>query len=181
VYFLHFSGTSEPWLTLHYDEWICVTSGNIVLLQEGVPELSISQGQTVHIEPGTRFRPTFPVATSYIPICIPAFKPERCEREDVTEVGKSIGAKLRKLHNHDGTAAAAAESTPSSSSASTRAENLKPEVLYHMTTKAQWEAAKAEGGAYYPTTFEVDGFYTHATGVPSRLITTVRIQQQLKD
>ena len=41
-----------------------------------------------------------------------------------------------------------------------------------MTTKAEWEKAKAENHAYYPKTFEVDGFYTHATGVPSRLIET---------
>eukprot|EP00613_Pedinella_sp_CCMP2098_P001502 CAMPEP_0171622800 /NCGR_PEP_ID=MMETSP0990-20121206/17503_1 /TAXON_ID=483369 /ORGANISM="non described non described, Strain CCMP2098" /LENGTH=281 /DNA_ID=CAMNT_0012188755 /DNA_START=43 /DNA_END=888 /DNA_ORIENTATION=- len=155
------AGTSEPWLTLSYDEWICVTSGNIVLLQEGKPDLTVLAGQTVHIEPGTRFRPTFPCATEYIPVCIPAFKPERCVREDETEVGLAIGTSLRKLHDGD-----AAATSPTST------ENPKPEVLYHMTTRAQWEAAKSDGGAYYPTTFEVDGNYTHATGVPSRLITT---------
>jgi hypothetical protein len=31
---------------------------------------------------------------------------------------------------------------------------------------------KAENHAYYPKTFEADGLYTHATGVPSRLIET---------
>merc|ERR1719189_2501126 len=51
-------------------------------------------------------------------------------------------------------------------------EDKKPEILYHMTTKAEWEKAKAENHAYYPKTFEVDGLYTHATGVPSRLIET---------
>lgn len=40
-----------------------------------------------------------------------------------------------------------------------------------MTTKAEWEAAKVEG-VYYPKTYEADGYYTHATAVPSRLITT---------
>ena len=33
-------------------------------------------------------------------------------------------------------------------------------------------APKAENHAYYPKTFEADGLYTHATGVPSRLIET---------
>ena len=47
-----------------------------------------------------------------------------------------------------------------------------PEVLYHMTTAAEWDEAKAKGHAYYPKTFEADGDYTHATGVPSRLIET---------
>ena len=41
-----------------------------------------------------------------------------------------------------------------------------------MTTKAEWEKAKADNHAYYPKTFEADGLYTHATGVPSRLIET---------
>ena len=41
-----------------------------------------------------------------------------------------------------------------------------------MTTAAEWEAAKSKGHAYYPKTFEADGDYTHATGVPSRLIET---------
>ena len=52
------------------------------------------------------------------------------------------------------------------------ADDPKPEVLYHMVPTAQWEAAKATGSAYYPTTFHEDGDYTHATAVPSRLITT---------
>ena len=41
-----------------------------------------------------------------------------------------------------------------------------------MTTAAEWEEAKAQGHAYYPKTFEADGDYTHATGVPGRLIET---------
>ena len=41
-----------------------------------------------------------------------------------------------------------------------------------MCLKDTWEAAKRSGGAYFPPTFEVDGFYTHATAVPSRLVET---------
>ena len=48
----------------------------------------------------------------------------------------------------------------------------KSDLLYHMTTKAEWEKAKVENNAYFPKTFEVDGHYTHATSVPSRLIET---------
>ena len=35
----------------------------------------------------------------------------------------------------------------------------------------RWEAAKSSGEAYFPPTFDEEGF-THATGVPSRLIET---------
>ena len=40
-----------------------------------------------------------------------------------------------------------------------------------MCQRAQWDAAKKAGEAYFPPTFGEDGF-THATGVPSRLIET---------
>ena len=47
-----------------------------------------------------------------------------------------------------------------------------PEVLYHMTSAAEWTAAKEAGAALFPATFEEDGFFTHATGVPKRLVST---------
>ena len=101
-------------------------------------------------------------------MCLPAFRPDRCIREDVTDEGAEVAAKLRKLH--DGSAAPAAPMCTVDASGAAAAEPL-PEVLYHMTSVAEWTAAKAEG-VYYPKTFEADGHYTHATGVPSRLITT---------
>ena len=51
--------TCEPWLTIDYDEYICVISGRIIL-QHGDGELEVSSGQTVFIGKGERFRPTFP-------------------------------------------------------------------------------------------------------------------------
>ena len=50
-----------------------------------------------------------------------------------------------------------------------------------MTTKAEWEKAKADNHAYYPKTFEADGHYTHATGVPSRLIETANHFYQVQN
>merc|ERR1712232_492982 len=50
-------------------------------------------------------------------------------------------------------------------------DGSKPEILYHMCERELWENAKKKGEAYYPPTFDEDGF-THATAVPSRLITT---------
>ena len=51
--------TSEPWLTLHYDEYLCVLNGHM-LLQHADGELDVSVGQSVFISKGERFRPTFP-------------------------------------------------------------------------------------------------------------------------
>jgi len=151
------AGTKEPWLTLHYDEWICVRTGKVVLSREGVADLEVSAGQTVHVAPGTRFQPSFPEDTEYIPVCLPAFRPDRCVREDVTDQGADVAAKLQQLHSCPKPAVSC--------------ESQAPEVLYHMTSVDEWEVAKAQG-VYYPKTFEQDGHYTHATGVPSRLITT---------
>ena len=46
------------------------------------------------------------------------------------------------------------------------------EVLYHMCPKAQWEEATKDGDAYFPTTYDEDGGFTHATAVAERLVET---------
>lgn len=152
-------GTKEPFLTLHYDEWICILKGKIQFeSSEGI--ITASAGETVFVKSGTRFQPSFLEDSAYIPVCLPAFRPDRCIREDGENAeGQKIAENLKKLHQKP---------------ADTLVENseTKPELLYHMTTRAEWDAAKLENSAYYPKTFEVDGFYTHATGVPSRLIET---------
>lgn len=155
------AGTAEPWLTLHYDEWVCVLKGGMKIEQDGIDAMVVAAGSTAFIQSGTRFRPSFEVDTEYVPVCLPAFRPDRCVREDENNESAAIATKLENLHT--GNAADASQSRS--------VDVAKPEVLYHMTTKAEWEAAVAEG-VYYPKTYEEDGYYTHATGVPSRLITT---------
>lgn len=153
--------TAEPWLTLQYDEWMCVLKGRMVLLSDdGKSQLEVKAGQTVFIAKGERFKPEFPDGgTEYVPVCLPAFRPDRCLREDGPD--SEVSAKLKTLH-------AAAAAAPAAAVAAAD----KPETLYHMCEKVRWEAAASAGEAYFPPTFEEDGFYTHATGVPARLIET---------
>eukprot|EP00935_MAST-01C_sp_MAST-1C-sp1_P002426 g2426.t1 len=152
--------TSEPWLTLHYDEWICVLEGRMVLhYGEKGETMDVPAGKTVFIKQGERFRPVFPDAgTRYVPVCLPAFRPDRCIREEGGQES-AVSVKLAKLHGQ------APPDAPA-------CEEKQPEVLYHMCEKKLWAEAKAAGTAYYPPTFALDGSYTHATGVPSRLLTT---------
>jgi uncharacterized protein (DUF952 family) len=153
-------GTSEPWLTLHYDEWICVLEGHMVFSLEGLPDVEARGGQTIKINSGTRFKPSFPTAdTRYVPVCLPAFTPERCIRE---EGKRDVASHLSELHERKETEEAAGGSNPEAGGA---------ETLYHMTTAVEWAACQ-EYGCYYPKTFEKDGNYTHATAVPQRLIET---------
>jgi len=158
-------GTSEPYLTLHYDEWICVVKGQIKF-QTSTGDLIANAGDTVCIETGTRFQPLFLQDSEYIPVCLPAFRPDRCVREDGdSEEGKSISANLKQLHS-GGKPSSSTTDNPSSG------EEQPPEMLYHMTTKVEWQMAKTNNSAYFPKTFAQDGDYTHATGVPSRLVET---------
>lgn len=154
------AGAAEPWLTLHYDEWICVLKGQISLETDG-NMLQVAAGKTVRIVKGTRFRPSFEVDTEYIPVCLPAFRPDRCIREDVSETDEGVSANLKKLHGAEanGTGCVADNEAP-------------PEILYHMTTVKEWTEAKESKTAYYPKTYVADGYYTHATGVPARLLST---------
>merc|ERR1712027_274432 len=113
-------GTAEPFLTLGYDEWICVLEGKILFEQgDEKPDVTANAGQTVFIREGTRFRPSFLEDSVYVPVCLPAFRPDRCVREDGdNQEGLGIADNLKKLHEN------------SKPSAKTKVEN-PPEVLYH--------------------------------------------------
>jgi len=101
----------EPWLTLGYDEWIYCCSGRLIF---GLPDgstVELKQGETALVDKGTRFQPRFPEAgTTYIPVCIPAFRPDRCVREEAS-CCSGVAKRLAALH--------------------TKVEDA-PEVLYHM-------------------------------------------------
>jgi hypothetical protein len=80
--------------------------GRVVFEVEGGSSTTAQAGETVFISKGTRFRPSFPVGDTqcvtspnfttenpfhysvdfidvrYVPVCVPAFRPDRCIRED---------------------------------------------------------------------------------------------------
>jgi len=117
--------TGEPWLTIQYDEWMCVLSGRVLLHHEGANSpLEAQAGQTVFIKKGERIRPEFPEVGSYVPLCIPAFRPDRCFREDDTDARRDAGETLREMHTN-------------LTSPSRRKE--VPEVLYHLCERTRWE------------------------------------------
>ena len=157
--------TAEPWLTLDYDEWLCVRKGKIVLhfQKDGKEEeetLEVKAGETCFVAKGERFRPVFPVApTEYVPVCLPAFRPDRCHREEGEEPS-DVTDKLLRLHRMD------KETTTSTGGGGDE------DVLYHMCEKHRWVQAVKSHEAYFPPTFEKDGFFTHATAVPQRLLGT---------
>ena len=162
--------TQEPWLTLHYNEWICVTKGRCdvryVDVEGKEAVLTVHAGETCFIANGERFRPEFPLGdTEYIPVCIPAFKPERCIREE-GDVESDVTKKLKKLHTS--TCSGRIESLPGTGPQQNAFESV--DLLYHMCSKRDWESAVEKEEAYFPPTFEVDGNFVHATSVPAKLL-----------
>lgn len=171
--------TSEPWLTLHYDEWICVLKGKVEMhfhedndTSKEVTILTVLAGETCFVGKGQRFRPIFPVGdTEYIPVCIPAFKPERCIREEDGEVS-DVSKKLQSLHAAPNGSENSCTTQPPSPPLPAAAVEVKVEKLYHMCQKQAWEEALSKKTAYFPPTFVHDEYYTHATAVAARLIET---------
>jgi len=156
--------TSEPWLTLHYDEWICVLKGKIEMHFGNGEIVEVNENQTCFVSKGERFRPVFPEGdTEYIPVCLPAFKPERCIREE--EGVSDVTNRLKELHQNK-------EITKTKETTTSIDSPPNVNKLYHMCQKHLWEEALNAKTPYYPPTFKVDGYYTHATAVPSRLIET---------
>ena len=141
---------SEPWLTLGYDEWMCVLEGEVTFDLSDGSSIVAKAGETAFLAKGTRFRPSFTAGTQYIPICVPSFRPDRCLREDQNDDDAAVAARLQKLH----------------------AARQRDDYLYHMCPKSAWLRAKANNEAYFPSTFVQDGNYTHATEQPKRLIET---------
>lgn len=178
--------TCEPWLTLHYDEWIHVLEGYIELLHHNDENVSnndndgdvakrspmktvVREGQTVFIPKNSRMQPVFPVPAKYIPLCIPAFSPDRCIREEGTE-GKmsSVSARLNDLHQ---SGQSATDTLPSS--AEEVNEQFKHiQTIYHMCQKSLHDKSISSQTAYFPPTFIQDGRFTHASANPATLLTT---------
>ena len=161
--------TAEPWLTLHYDEWFCVTKGRCdmrFINDEGNEEvLQVLSGETCFVAKGERFRPEFPLGdTEYVPICLPAFRPDRCIREE-GDVESDVTIKLKELHEQG--------TKPKPSGNSTEAKEEKYDsidALFHMCPKTSWDNAVKNKEAYFPPTFEADGSFIHATAVASKLM-----------
>ena len=173
--------TSEPWLTLDYDEWMVVLKGTLEIHYDDSNDeeeetkasnkkvLTVTAGETVFIAKGERFQPVFPQGdTEYVPICIPAFKPERCLREEENGINTSdVSKKLDELHHHSQSKKRRTVDTDEKK----KVEDY-PDIIYHMCQKSLWEQAVQDGVAYYPPTFKEDGHFTHATAIKSRLLET---------
>ena len=99
-------------------------------------------------------------------MCFPVFRPDQCIREEEEEEeGIPVSGKLKSLHN--GSSVDKIE-VPVRSSDTDDPE----EVIFHEAQRELYESVAASGEAYFPPIFEADGMFTHATAVPTHIITT---------
>ena len=179
--------TCEPWLTIKYDEWIHVLEGYIEIMHQNgninsdndddladrspMTKTVVKEGQTVFIPKGTRMQPVFPVRSKYIPLCIPAFSPDRCLREEGTAEGKlsSVSVKLNELHLP---AQRSSDTVPPSSVEEVNEQFQHILTIYHMCKKSLYDKSILNQTAYFPPTFFQDGRFTHASTVPATLLDT---------
>lgn len=136
--------SEEPYQCPMFDEYILVLEGSMEMVKEDETVVRIEAGNGAMLRANTRVKWRWPGKCTYVPICVPAFSPELCKREDDTE---ATAKEREQLHY----------------------KSLFPYV-YHVALKDRWEAAKGSNQTYYPPTFEKDGNFTHATADPARLI-----------
>ena len=177
------SEVPEPFRVSKFDEWFIVLEGTLELEYasgDGTSTVTVEAGSTAVVNQQTTFRPRHPVACVAFAVCMPSFRLDRStflQGDDDAAPAAPAATDLPTPAadggggSGGGAATTDAEVVVAEPAAPALPEMASPEVLYHMCPRAAWESAKVEA-VYYPATFEKDGFFTHATGVPSRLITT---------
>jgi Protein of unknown function (DUF952) len=169
--------SAEPWLTVAFDEWMCVLRGRVEIHHgergdddDNVKILVVHEGETCQVSCGERFKPVFPVAdTEYIVTCLPAFSPDRCVRENTGVSDSEIAQRLRILHNEKHVVGVVSLKADDADDDKAVAQDDK---IYHMCQKSVWDKTLVSRSAYFPPTFAQDGYFTHATADAARLVTT---------
>ena len=76
------AGWAEEWQTPAFDEYALVLRGSVTIETTRGPATKVSAGQAVFLAKGERVRWHFTESAEYVPICLPAFSPDNCFRED---------------------------------------------------------------------------------------------------
>ena len=97
------AATKESPQTPQFDEYVIVLEGEChILFGEGLKECAVVKaGEAFFLKRGTRVQWVWPGPCRYVPICLPAFSPSNCGREEATgPVAKTEESmdRLRALH-----------------------------------------------------------------------------------
>ena len=75
-------GWAEEWQAPAFDEYTLVLKGSVTIEYAHGPPVKVSAGQAVFMAKGERVRWVFTEPADYVPICLPAFSPANCFREE---------------------------------------------------------------------------------------------------
>jgi len=78
---------TEAWQTPDFAEWVLVLSGEVQLENSDGSITKVPAGSGTFLAAKERVRWIWPGPTVYVPICMPAFNPDGCHREE--EVGSA--------------------------------------------------------------------------------------------
>ena len=95
------SPTEEAFQAPDFDEFVMVLEG-VIDIVEGDGVTRVSAGEGFVLPAGTRVKWRWPGPCKYVPICIPAFSPTNCNREEEANVAKTEESmdRLRSLHKN---------------------------------------------------------------------------------
>jgi uncharacterized protein (DUF952 family)/quercetin dioxygenase-like cupin family protein len=151
------SASEEAWQKPTFDEFVVVLEGEVsVYVSETAANVEADDvaivvaeaGQALRLPRNVRHKWVWTGPCKYLAICLPAFSPENCGREEDEEGSEAMSA-LRRAH---------------------RATSSEHPWIYHAAQRDLWEAARSKGEPYFPPTYATDGF-THGTADPSKILT----------
>lgn len=76
------AGWAEAWQAPAFDEYTLVLKGSITIESSHGPPTVVKAGQAVFLAKGERVRWVFTEPAEYVPMCLPAFSPDNCFREE---------------------------------------------------------------------------------------------------
>jgi uncharacterized protein (DUF952 family) len=92
-------GWAEEWQAPAFDEYTLILKGKITVEHSHGPPVVVSAGQAVFMPKGERVRWVFTEDAEYVPICLPAFSPDNCFREEGPSAPQPIHNKHTKIYH----------------------------------------------------------------------------------
>lgn len=91
------SACEEAYQAPEFDEYVLVLSGEVHLLFGDGSKTIVKAREGVLLKAGERVKWTWPGPCEYVPICLPAFSPFNCHREEEKDAVKDAEA-MKRLH-----------------------------------------------------------------------------------
>lgn len=76
------AGWAEEWQSPAFDEYVLILKGSVTIEHSHGEPVVVPAGKSVFLAKGERVRWVFTEEAEYVPICLPAFSPANCFREE---------------------------------------------------------------------------------------------------